>query len=54
MDKTIAIAFLRERKALAYKIWKEEGCTIEEAVHKSWDISLPKYLKLLDEYKKKK
>jgi len=52
-DKTIAIAFNKETKALAYEIWKKEECIIEEAVNKAFEILLPKFLEILDDKKEK-
>lgn len=52
-DKTIAIAFHIESKALAYEIWKRDNCTVEEATHKSFEILLPKYFKILEKKFKK-
>lgn len=49
--KTLAIAFLKKARVLARKIYDEENCTVEEAVHKAWSILLPKYLKIIDEKK---
>ncbi len=50
-DKTIAIAFREETRALAREIYDREKCTVKEAVHRAFDILLPKYFQILEKKK---
>lgn len=51
-DKTIAIAFNEEVRALAKEIYDRDKCTVNEAVHRAFDILLPKYFNILREKSK--
>ena len=50
-DKTIAIAFNEEVRGLSKEIYDREQCTVKEAVHRAFDILLPKYFKILEKKK---